>query len=152
MAERGIESMMETAEEAATRAGQLLREHWKEFLAAGIGFKGPVDLVTEGDRRSEATVLEVIRSRFPEDDVLAEERGAVGRGAEYRWLIDPLDGTTNYAHGLPIFAVSVAVERHGEVLAGAVYEPVADRLYVAGRGLGARRNGRVLRVSSVDSL
>lgn len=149
---RNIAALMETAQEAATRAGRLLQEHWNEFLAAGIGFKGPVDLVTEGDRRSEAIILEVIRSRFPDDAVLTEERGALREGAEYRWLIDPLDGTTNYAHGLPVFAVSVAVERRGELLAGAVFEPATGRLYVAGRGAGARRNGRTLRVSSVTEL
>lgn len=143
---------METAQEAATRAGRLLHDHWREFLEAGIGFKGPVDLVTEGDRRSEATILEVIRSRYPHDAVLTEERGEVGEAGEYRWLVDPLDGTTNYAHALPVFAVSVAVERRGQLLAGAVYEPATGRLYVAGRGMGARRDGRVLRVSAVPEL
>lgn len=143
---------METAAQAATRAGALLRDHWAEFLASGLSFKGPVDLVTEGDRRSEQQVIEVIRSRYPDDDVLTEERGAIEGDGGYRWLVDPLDGTTNYAHGLPVFAVSVAVERGGEVLAAAVYEPVAERLYQAGRGKGARRNGRLLRVSWIGEL
>ncbi|HEY8486306.1 MAG TPA: inositol monophosphatase family protein [Limnochordales bacterium] len=149
---RSITALMETCEQAARRAGTLLREHWEEFLRSGLTFKGPVDLVTEGDRRSEEQIVAALRARFPEDAVLAEERGAVGGASPYRWLIDPLDGTTNYAHGFPVFAVSVAVERDGQVLAGAVYEPVADRLYVAGRGHGAHRNGRRLRVSSVGEL
>ncbi|WP_324668308.1 inositol monophosphatase family protein [Geochorda subterranea] len=151
-ASRSITELMETAQEAVVRAGRLLHEHWREFLEAGVGFKGPVDLVTEGDRRSEATILEVIRSRYPDDAILTEERGAVGRESEYRWLVDPLDGTTNYAHGLPVFAVSVAVERQGQLLAGSVYEPATGRLYVAGRGEGARRDGRVLRVSGTREL
>ena len=150
--ERSIEALMETCELAVRRAGALLREHWTEFLASGLSFKGPVDLVTEGDRRSEEQILAALRSRYPDDAVLTEERGFMGGRSPYRWLIDPLDGTTNYAHGLPVFAVSVAVEREGQVLAGAVYEPVAERMYVAGRGMGARRNGRLLRVSAVAEL
>ncbi|MBE3598897.1 MAG: inositol monophosphatase [Limnochordaceae bacterium] len=143
---------METARMAAERAGRLLREHWQEFLAAGIGFKGPVDLVTEGDRRSEAAIVEIIRSRHPDHDLLTEERGALGEGADHRWLVDPLDGTTNYAHGFPVFAVSVAVEYRGQLQAAAVYEPVSERSYVAGRGRGAWRNGRRLTVSTVEEL
>ena len=150
--DRSLPALMATCELAVREAGRLLREHWAEFLEAGVGFKGPVDLVTEGDRRSEECILRTLRSRYPQDAVLAEERGEVGGDSPYRWLVDPLDGTTNYAHGLPVFAVSVAVEREGQVLAGAVYEPVADRLYVAGRGLGARRNGRPLRVSQQGRL
>lgn len=147
-----IASLVDAAREAAVRGGRLLFEHWQEFLAKGYAFKGPVDLVTEGDRRSEAAIVELLRARFPDHDVLTEEGGALGRGAEYRWLVDPLDGTTNYAHGLPVFAVSVAVERQGELLAAAVYQPEPGYLYLAGKGAGASRNGRALRVSPVESL
>jgi len=110
------------------------------------------DLVTDADRQAEAAVVGCIRAHFPDDAILAEERGAeVGR-SPYRWIVDPLDGTTNYAHRFPIYCVSVAVETGGQVLAGAVYDPTRDEMFAARRGMGATLNGQRIRVSDVPDL
>src|SRR5262245_63342975 len=104
------------------------------------------------DRRSESLIVERIRAAFPDHAILGEEGGARAGASEYRWLIDPLDGTTNYAHGLPIFAVSVALERAGRVELGVAYDPTREECFVAERGGGATLNGEALRVSSVETL
>ena len=137
--------------EAARSAGKLLRE------ALGgsrrISYKGsPTNLVTEMDRRAEALVMERLLEAFPDHDVLAEESGARGRQSECRWLVDPLDGTTNYAHGVPVFAVSIALERAGVVELGVAYDPTRDECFVAERGRGATLNGEPIRVSGTTDL
>lgn len=139
------------AVEAARTAGKLLRE------ALGgtrrIAFKGsPTNLVTEMDRRAEAFIVERLLQAFPDHGLLAEESGARASRSEYRWLIDPLDGTTNYAHGLPVFSVSIALERAGVVELGVVYDPNLDECFVAQRGRGATLNGEPLRVSDCAAL
>ncbi|MBI4013020.1 MAG: inositol monophosphatase [Candidatus Rokubacteria bacterium] len=137
--------------DAARSAGKLLRE------ALGgprrIDYKGhPTNLVTEMDRRSEALIVERIRAAFPDHAILAEEGGARAGQSEYRWLVDPLDGTTNYAHGLPIFSVSLALERAGRVELGVAYDPTREECFVAERGGGATLNGEPLRVSATATL
>ena len=108
----------------------------------------PNDLVTEVDRACERHLVEALAKERPHDSVLAEEGSGTERpGASYRWVIDPLDGTTNYAHGYPRFAVSIGVEREGAQAIGVVYDPLLDELYHARRGAGAFRNGRAIRVS-----
>jgi len=115
--------------------------------------KGRIDLVTEYDRRSEALLLSRIRERFPEHAILAEESGAAGASsARVRWLCDPLDGTTNYAHNYPFFAVSVGVEVDGALVAGAVYDPVRDEMFAAQGGHGATLNGAAVQVSHIAEL
>jgi myo-inositol-1(or 4)-monophosphatase len=115
--------------------------------------KGRIDLVTEYDRRSEALLLSRIRERFPEHAILAEESGAAGASsARVRWLCDPLDGTTNYAHNYPFFAVSVGVEVDGALVAGAVYDPVRDEMFAAQSGHGATLNGAAVHVSRIAEL
>ena len=112
--------------------------------------KGRIDLVTEFDRRSDAFVLSEIRRRFPGHAVLAEESGEhESPHAPVRWLVDPLDGTTNFAHNYPFFAVSVAAEREAVLQAGAVYDPVRDEMFAAAAGAGATLNGKSLHVSNV---
>jgi myo-inositol-1(or 4)-monophosphatase len=116
--------------------------------------KGRIDLVTEYDRRAERVLLDEIARRFPGHAVLAEESGARGTGGgggtgSVRWLVDPLDGTTNYAHNYPFFCVSVAAEVDGTLAAGAVYDPVRDELFAASAGAGATLNGRPLEVSDI---
>jgi myo-inositol-1(or 4)-monophosphatase len=138
------------AREAALRAGTLLRENVDR--PREISYKGEINLVTEMDRRSERAVVEVIRAAFPDHSILAEEEAKIEGGSSYRWVIDPLDGTTNYAHGYPNFAVSIALERSGEVIAGVVYDPLRDELFSAEQGAGATLNGRSLHVSAADSL
>ncbi len=141
----------EVARAAAKRAGQLLGEGFGE--AHQFRYKSSrVDLVTEFDRRSEEEIIGVIREHFPDHGILAEESKSFETAAEYRWIIDPLDGTTNYAHGFPLFAVSIAVERRGELLLGIVYSPVLDELFFAQAGKGASLNGEPIKVSRTDHL
>ncbi len=139
------------AVEAARAAGHLLRA---ELVGPRhIQYKGsPTNLVTEMDRRAEALILERLGDAFPDDAVLAEETGTRPGRSGRRWIVDPLDGTTNYAHGVPIFAVSIALERAGRVVLGVIYDPHDDALYVAERGRGATVNDQPLAVSETTSL
>jgi myo-inositol-1(or 4)-monophosphatase len=140
--------LLEAASAFAREAGAILLEGYGRVHAPEK--KGRIDLVTEFDRRSEALLVARIRARFPEHGILAEESGAGGAGgARVRWVCDPLDGTTNYAHNYPFFAVSVGVEVDGAVVAGAVYDPVRDELFAAARGHGATLNGEPIRVSAI---
>jgi len=132
--------------EAARRGGAVLRERWRQVRT--IELKGGIDLVTDADRASEAALLEFLRARFPGAAVLAEESGASGAGAGgLRFYVDPLDGTTNYAHGVPHFAVNVAVADAAGIAAGATYDPLRDELFTAARGAGAFLGAERLRHS-----
>lgn len=144
-------ALRDAAIELAREAGAILREgHGRAHTPER---KGRIDLVTEYDRRSEALLLRRLAERFPGHAVLAEESGAhAGSGPATRWLIDPLDGTTNFAHNYPFFCVSVGAEHEGEMTAGAVYDPVRDEMFAAARGHGATLNGRPIRVSDVERL
>jgi myo-inositol-1(or 4)-monophosphatase len=135
----------------ATRAGgDILREHFGSVLE--IRYKGEIDVVTEVDVMAEAAIVSTIRSAFPDHQVLAEEGTTGGSNPRHRWIIDPLDGTTNYSHGLPPFSVSVAYERDGVVQVGVIYDPTQDELFVASRGGGATLNGQPMHVSNVSVL
>ncbi|MHB8770688.1 MAG: inositol monophosphatase family protein [Syntrophales bacterium] len=137
--------------ETTTReAGKLLQERLGDLHT--VQYKGEINLVTEVDRLSEALIVERIRRRFPGHDILAEESPEWAGGSAFRWIIDPLDGTTNYAHGYPVFCVSVALEVEGEVRLGAVYTPLLAELFVAEKGAGALLNGRRLAVSATAEL
>jgi myo-inositol-1(or 4)-monophosphatase len=137
--------------EAARRGGAVLRERWG--LERTIELKGGIDLVTDADRASEAALLGFLRERFPGADVLAEESGASGHGAGgLRFFVDPLDGTTNYAHGVPHFAVNVGVSDARGLAAGATYDPLRDELFTAGRGEGATLGATRLRHSGRTEL
>ncbi len=139
------------AVDAAGAAGRLLRDE-----IAGprrIRYKGsPTNLVTEMDARAEALILDHLRAAFPRDAVLSEEAGTRAGRSGRRWIIDPLDGTTNYAHGVPIYAVSIALEIEGRLALGVVYDPSRDELFVAERGAGARLNEAPLSVSAAATL
>jgi myo-inositol-1(or 4)-monophosphatase len=134
----------------AREAGAILREGWGH--AHHPERKGRIDLVTEFDRRSEELLLRRVRGRFPDHAILAEESGASGASTVARWLIDPLDGTTNFAHNYPFFCVSLGIERDGELVAGVVHDPVRGETFAAARGLGATLDERPIRVSSVPGL
>src|SRR3972149_290999 len=135
------------AVDAAQAAGRLLRAELQG--SRRIAYKGtPTNLVTEMDARAEELIVGRLAAAFPDDGVLAEERGATAGRSGRRWIIDPLDGTTNYAHGVPIFAVSIALEAAGRVELGVVFDPNLDELYVAERGGGARLNDRPLAAST----
>jgi myo-inositol-1(or 4)-monophosphatase len=117
-----------------------------------VSYKGVIDLVTEVDHQSEAYLLGEIQRRYPGQRILAEESGNVGAGEEHLWLVDPLDGTVNYAHGVPFFCVSIGYARNGRAELGAVYDPLRDELFTARRGGGAWLNGRRLQVSAATEL
>ena len=144
-----LEQLYETAVEGARRAGGVLAERFPGHRT--ISFKGGIDLVTDADKASEAVLLAYLRERHPEHAILSEESG-ITRGTGYRWIVDPLDGTTNYAHRLPHFSVSIAVEGPGGILAGAVYDPMRDELFAAARGRGATLNGQPIRTAETRSL
>jgi myo-inositol-1(or 4)-monophosphatase len=137
--------------EVARAAGDLLR---RELLGPRrIAYKGsPTNLVTEMDARAEALIVDGLLAAFPDDAILAEERGARAGRSDRRWIVDPLDGTTNYAHGLPVYGVSIALEIGGRVELGVVYDPSHAELYVAERGRGAVCNDAPLAVSRTETL
>jgi myo-inositol-1(or 4)-monophosphatase len=138
------------AEKIARGAGEILRRNYG--LRQTIHFKGEINLVTDVDHESEAYLIGRIREAYPDHGVLSEESPELHSGSLYRWIIDPLDGTTNYAHGYPCFGVSVAVERQGTVVAGAVYDPLLDESFTAALGGGASRNGKPIAVSETREL
>jgi myo-inositol-1(or 4)-monophosphatase len=138
------------AEETARGAGEILRRNYGRRQT--IHFKGEINLVTDVDRESEEYILGRIRARYPEHGVLSEESPERTSPSPYRWVVDPLDGTTNYAHGYPCFCVSIAVEREGKLLAGAVYDPLLDESFTASAGGGAYRNGERIGVSEIRDL
>jgi myo-inositol-1(or 4)-monophosphatase len=142
-----VSTVLSVALRLAREAGAIQRERYE--TAVEIATKSTaIDLVTEVDRACERHIVDALRRERPRDDILAEEGGAhADGGGEWRWVIDPLDGTVNYAHGYPCFCVSIGVERGGIRTVAAVYDPLRDELFEAVRGGGARRNGRPIRVS-----
>jgi len=159
------ESFLPVMSAIAREAGALLMRHFQQHLK--IEYKGEADLVTAADRASEALIRQRLREKWPEHDVLGEEQGLNDRGSEYRWYVDPLDGTTNFAHGYPVFCVSIALEHQtlehqalerrssgtaGRRIAGVVYDPTRDELFSAEQGRGARLNGEAIRVSQTANL
>jgi myo-inositol-1(or 4)-monophosphatase len=158
------ESFLPAMSAIAREAGALLMRYFQQHLK--IEYKGDADLVTAADRASEVLIRERLREKWPEHDVLGEEQGLTDLGSEYRWYVDPLDGTTNFAHGYPVFCVSLAVEHRalehqaperlsgtsGRRIAGVVYDPTRDELFSAEQGRGAQLNGEAIRVSQTANL
>ena len=138
--------LLATAVEAVIRAGEM--QIAKFGTGVRIDKKGAIDLVTEVDVAVERMFRALVAERFPDHDVLAEEFDTAPTGARHRWVFDPLDGTTNFAHGVPIFCASLALEIDGEAVIGAVYDPNRGELFTAEAGQGARLNGRRLQVST----
>ena len=120
--------------------------------AIKVEFKGDINLVTEVDKKSEALLVSAIQKQYPDHDILAEEGTGTRKDSQYKWIIDPLDGTTNFAHNYPLFAISVALEFKGEILAGAVYDPLHDEFFRAFKGHGAYLNDKPIKVSMVGQL
>jgi len=140
--------------EMARDAGAILVDR---LGRAQVSNKGDIDLVTEADLASEQLIIERIKSHYPRHAILAEESGdtaalAAAGASEWKWIVDPLDGTTNYAHGYPCFCVSIALERAGKIEVAVIYDPSRDEMFAAERGQGALLNERRLRVSDVDDL
>jgi len=136
--------------EIAREAGALLIGHFRRRI--GFEYKGDVDLVTQADRESEKLITQRIRARWPKHDLVGEEGARVETGSAYRWYIDPLDGTTNFAHGLPVFCISLALEHKGERIAGVIYDPTRDETFSAEKGSGTHLNGERVSVSKVANL
>ena len=145
--------MLNFAIETAREAGQILLEKFDRGIA--VHKKGDIDLVTAADLASEALIIERIKSYYPRHSILAEESGnAVVIGGEntWKWIIDPLDGTTNFAHGYPCFCVTIALEHDGEIVIGVTFDPTRNELFAAERGGGASLNGKPIRVSNCEDL
>src|SRR5581483_3405537 len=141
---------LETAVEIAREAGALVANYHQRHVP--FETKGEFDLVTEADRASERLIVERLRSQFPAHAIVAEEGGGYESSSEYRWFVDPLDGTTNFAHSFPVFNVTLGLERAGEVIAGVVYDPIRQELFTAERGAGAYLNNHRMRVSNIAKL
>jgi len=146
-----MHGMVNIAIRAARRAGELMIRQLNQLESLQVAEKGRNEFVTQVDQAAEAAVIEVIRDHYPDHAILAEESGSQGEH-EYQWIIDPLDGTTNYIHGFPVFCVSIAVAQAGELQHGVVYDPLRQEIFSASRGQGAQLDGRKIRVSKRTSL
>ena len=148
-----LRELTAVAEEVARRAGAVLDEHGTRRGEWQPEFKGRREMVTDADRAAEREVVGSIMERFPNHAVLAEEgeltpRGQPSGGADMLWIVDPLDGTTNFVHGLPFYCVAVALSVQGEIVVGVVHAPALQQTYVASKGQGARCNGKAIQVTT----
>jgi myo-inositol-1(or 4)-monophosphatase len=142
-------SYLEISAEIAREAGALLHGFFERHI--GFELKGEFDLVTEADRASEKLVIERLRAHFPTHSIVAEESGGhAGESAEYCWYVDPLDGTTNFAHGFPMYNVTLALEKAGQVIAGVIFDPERNEMFACELGSGARLNDKPIHVSRVQ--
>jgi myo-inositol-1(or 4)-monophosphatase len=144
------EESLKVAEEASRMAGEMLHRHIDS--SREIVYKGAVDLVTNFDRRSQEVIFSHLSSRFPDHDFLAEEDLCEQRGSEFRWIIDPIDGTTNYAHNFPLFCVSIALEWKSNVVCGVIYDPMRGEMFSAISGKGSVMNGHRIQISATGDL
>jgi myo-inositol-1(or 4)-monophosphatase len=143
-------SFVQTAAEIAREAGAILTRMAERRI--GYDLKGEHDLVTEADRKSEQHVIDRLRGSFPSHSITAEEGGGHTGSSDYRWYVDPLDGTTNFAHSFPVYNVTLGLEKAGEIIAGVVYDPTRDEMFAAERGGGAYLNHRPIHVSTTPCL
>jgi myo-inositol-1(or 4)-monophosphatase len=142
-----LASYLETAADIAREAGALVAHYFERRV--GFELKGEYDLVTEADRASEKLVVERLRAHFPSHAIVAEESGGHAGTSDFRWYVDPLDGTTNFAHSFPMYNVTLALEGAGEMIAGVIYDPVRQEIWTAERGAGAYLNNRRIHTSKV---
>ena len=143
-------SYLESAAQIAQEAGELLQGYFNARVSFEL--KGEHDLVTVADRASEKLIVERLTALYPTHSILAEEGGGHGGSSEYQWYVDPLDGTTNFAHGFPIYNVTLGLERAGELIAGVIVDPVRQEVFTAEKGAGAFLNGKRIHVSAVSRL
>src|SRR5215813_8172549 len=141
---------LETAVEIARESGALVANYHQRRIP--FETKGEFDLVTEADRASERLIVDRLRSHFPSHSIVAEEGGGHDGSSGYRWYVDPLDGTTNFAHGYPVYNVTMGLEQDGKMLVGVVFDPTRNEMFSAERGAGAYLNNRRIRVSAVKRL
>ncbi len=147
-----IDRIEKTARKAILQSGELIRRHIGSISNSYVHTKGPSDYVTEIDKESESSIIQTIREDFPDHSILAEETSNIRLGEETTWIIDPLDGTTNFIHGFPFVAVSIAVSMRKQVVLGMVLDPVRDELFTAQRGKGAYLNDKPLRLKQLGGL
>ena len=145
-----INSLFDTACDAARQSGSIIKKHFGKQKK--ISYKGRIDLVTDVDYKSEETIINVIKSSFPEHDIITEESDPDIKGSSFRWIIDPVDGTVNYAHNYPFVAVSIALEVNGSIEIGVVYNPLMEEFFFAKKGQGAFCNNVPITVSETESL
>lgn len=143
--------MLNTAVKAARRAGTVIMRHLDRVDTLAIESKGRSDFVTEVDRRAETEIIHILRGAYPDHGIMAEESGSQP-GDQYVWIIDPLDGTTNFLHGYPQFAVSIALQHKGKLEQAVVFDPLRNELFTASRGQGAQLNDRRIRVSRTTDM
>lgn len=134
----------------ARESGYLLKERFSDTHK--IRYKGDIDIVTEADKLSEDFIIDAIKRNFPDHGILSEETAAIAGAGKLRWIIDPLDGTTNYSHGYPVFCVSIALENEGAIILGVIYDPMREDMFVAVRSEGAYLNNKKINVSSVKNI
>ncbi len=146
------ECMLQLAIDAALEAGRFLKMNIGKIKHIEHKHGDERNLVTEIDKKAEQLIIDRIKQRYPQHDFLGEESGSHKTASDYKWIIDPLDGTTNFTHGLPIFSTSIALEYKGEVVLGAIYDPSLDELFTAEKGKGARLNNRPIHVSRSSRL
>lgn len=140
------------AMDLARQAGEIQMKYFRSGHLSVDTKQGEADIVTKADRESEKLIVEGILAQYPDHGILSEESGAIGDTAEWMWIVDPLDGTTNYTAGLPIFAVSIGICRNDEIVGGVVYNPVLDEMFSAVKGLGAFLNGQKIHVRDNDRI
>jgi myo-inositol-1(or 4)-monophosphatase len=145
-----MNSFLEVATETAREAGAILLAEFDRPVK--ISYKGEVDIVTQADKRSEQAIVARLRAHFPNHAIVAEEGGGAESDSPFRWHVDPLDGTTNFAHGYPCFAVSIGLEEAGELIAGVIYQPVSGELFTAAKDEGAYLNQKKIHVSPIEKL
>ena len=146
-----MHGMVNIAVRAARRAGEMMVRHLDRLDSIKVAEKETNEYVTEIDHLAEEIIVEVIRDHYPEHAILAEERGQEGEH-DFQWIIDPLDGTTNYVHGFPVFSISIAITRKGQLEHGVVYDPIRQEIFTASRGSGAQLEGRRIRVSQRNKI
>ncbi len=145
-----MNSFLDVAVETAREAGAILLAEFDRPVK--ISYKGEVDIVTQADRLSEEAIVSRLRTHFPKHAIVAEEGGGKESDSPFRWHVDPLDGTTNFAHGYPCFAVSLGLEEAGELIAGVIFQPISGELFTAAKGEGAYLNQKKIEVSRIEKL
>ncbi len=144
--------MLNTAVKAARKAADIIQRYSDRVDELDVTEKGPHDFVSMVDRTAEAAIIDILQQHYPNHSILAEESGHIDKGADFEWIIDPLDGTTNYLRGLPHYSISIALREKGKLVQAVIYDPSKDELFTASRGQGARLNNRRLRVSKLNNL
>jgi myo-inositol-1(or 4)-monophosphatase len=145
-----MNNVLEFATQCALESGKIQREYFQKKI--GIHYKGEINIVTDADIACQRRIIELIEKHYPDDSIIAEEKPNVFNDKRNTWIVDPLDGTTNYAHGYPFFCTSIAYEVHGEVVVGVVYNPIFNELFFARKGEGAYFNGEQIHVSFIHDM